>query len=187
MSRKELFAALFWPVALAGSLASAFPSRAADRSLEYAIKATFLYKFGPYVEWPAGSFERSSSPFNVCMVGDGPYNAQIEQAVTGQRVGEHPIVVRHLSSAGAHSNCQVMFVSGSPEQSADETIEAVRGTPTLTVTDSTIGHTTGIVHFVIVGDHVSFDIDTGEAARNHLVISSKLLALAHAVKAGVTR
>jgi hypothetical protein len=54
----------------------------------------------------------------------------------------------------------------------------VKGTPTLTVTDSAIGSTAGIVHFVIVNDRVSFDIDNVAAERNGLVISSKLLALA---------
>jgi hypothetical protein len=77
----------------------------------------------------------------------------------------------------------VMFVSGSASQTAAEALQAVSGTPTLTVTDSARGATAGIVHFVIVDGRVSFDIDNAAAARNRLVISSKLLALARRVNA----
>ena len=64
-----------------------------------------------------------------------------------------------------------------------EALNVVRGTPTLTVTDSAIGETAGIMHFVIVDGRVSFDIDNIAAATNRLTINSKLLALARRVNA----
>lgn len=173
---------LIRPIALA-SLLVAVPVRGADRSLEYAVKATFLYKFASFVEWPHGSFVHESSPFNLCVVGPDPFAGRIRQAVSGQNVGKHPIVLRQLARAEPQSGCHVMFVSGSPNQSAAEALRAVSGTPTLTVTDSAIGPTAGILHFVIADGRVSFDIDNVAAARNRLVISSKLLALARRVSA----
>jgi hypothetical protein len=161
----------------------AIPAHSADRSLEYAVKATFLYKFASFVEWPQGSFARESSPFNVCVVGPDPFAGRIQEAVSGQSVGRHPIVLRQLATADRQSDCHVMFVSGSSTQSVAEALEAVSGTATLTVTDSALGTTAGIMHFVIVDDRVSFDIDNAAAARNRLVISSKLLALARRVNA----
>jgi hypothetical protein len=159
----------------------ALPAHAvADRSLEYAVKATFLYKFASYVEWPAGSFEHESSPFHLCVVGADPFGGRVHDAVAGQSVGKHPIVFRHLAKAESRSGCHAMLVSGLASQPA-ESLDAVSGTPTLTVTDSALGATAGIIHFVIVEDRVSFDIDNDAAAKNHLVISSKLLALAHRV------
>jgi hypothetical protein len=162
---------------------AAMAARAADRSLEYAVKATFLYKFASFVEWPAGAFAHESAPFDLCVVGTDPFGGRIlEKAVAGQHVGRHPIVLRRLAKA-APSDCHAMLVSGPGTADA---LNAVRGTPTLTVTDAAFDKTAGIIHFVIVDDRVSFDIDNVAAARNHLVISSKLLALARRVNTART-
>jgi hypothetical protein len=182
MSSRARTRRLVRAIAIAGLLI-AIPAHSADRSLEYSVKATFLYKFAFFVEWPQGSFARESSPFNVCVVGPDPFAGRIQEAVSGQSVGRHPIVLRQLAKAEPQSDCHVMFVSGSGMQSIAEALEAVSGTATLTVTDSAIGSTAGIMHFVIVDDRVSFDIDNAAAAKNHLAISSKLLALARRVNA----
>ncbi len=52
--------------------------------------------------------------------------------------------------------------------------------PVLTVTDSS-PTARGIISFVVIGDHVRFDIDEAQADAVGLHISSKLLGLAHAV------
>jgi hypothetical protein len=181
MSFLTLTRRLVRPIALAMLLA-AIPARGADRSLEYAVKATFLYKFASFVEWPQGSFA-PASPFHLCVAGPDPFAGRIQEAVSGQSVGRHPIVLRQLAKAEPESDCHVMFVSDSSTQSAAEALAAVSGTPTLTVTDSALGATAGIMHFVIVDGRVSFDIDTVAAARNRLVIRSKLLELARRVNA----
>jgi YfiR/HmsC-like len=157
----------------------AMPARTADRSLEYAVKATFLYKFATFVQWPAGTFSDDSSPFVLCVVGADPYGGRIAQAVAGQSVGRHPIVLRQMPRAEPGSRCHASFISGSASQDVGDALKAMAGTPTLTVTDAALGRQAGIVHFVIVDDRVTFDIDPSAAARNHLVISSNLLALAH--------
>jgi hypothetical protein len=166
---------------MALALLPAVPVRGADRPLEYAVKATFLYKFAGFIDWPAGSFASETSPFYLCVVGPDPFAGRIEEAVAGQTVGRHPIVLRELKKAEHGSPCHAMFISGSATQSVGQALAAVAGTPTLTVTDSALGPTAGIVHFVIVDDRVSFDIDDVAAARNRLTVSSKLLALARTV------
>lgn len=153
---------------------------AANRSLEYAIKATFLYKFAPFVDWPASAFEQPNSPFVICIAGNAPIGAEIDKAAAGQRVGEHPVVVRRLTVVDGQTRCHVLFVAGSPEQSAQDALAAVKGSATLTVTD--VAPAGAVVQFVIVDDRVNFNIDTVAAADNHLVVSSKLLALAHVVR-----
>ena len=62
-------------------------------------------------------------------------------------------------------------------------LEAVRGTPVLTVTDAARdGGAQGIVNFVNVDNRVRFEIDLRSAAVNHLEISSKLLNVASRVR-----
>lgn len=170
-------AAVILAMTLVGGVA-----RAADRSLEYAVKSTFLYKFASFVEWPSGTFASASAPFNLCVIGADPFGGRIDEAARGQSVGRHPVVVQHLSKADGQSGCHAMLVSGSGRQDIDDALRAVAGSPVLTITDEDLGSEHGIVHFVIADDRVTFDIDLAAAARNRLTISSKLLALARSVR-----
>lgn len=162
------------------------PGSAADRSLEYAVKATFLYKFAPFVGWPPSAFDQPNAPFVLCIVGNDPFADPVEKTIASQHIGDHPIVLRRLAAVDAKAGCHLMFVDGSPGQTTAQALDAVRGAPTLTVTDSGDA-TPGIIQFVVVDGRVNFDIDTVAAAANHLTISSKLLALAHGVTQGARR
>ena len=173
-------------IAIAVVLCGVPPAQSADRSLEYAVKATFLYKFAPFVEWPPSAFEQQNGPFVLCIVGTDPFADPIEKAVAGQAIGAHPLVLRHLAVADGKAGCHLMFVAGSQTQTVAQALDVVRGSPTLTVTDSGAA-TPGIIQFVVIDDRVKFDIDTAAAAANHLTISSKLLALAHGVTGGDRR
>ena len=166
-------------------LLSRIASAAAPENLEYAVKATFLYKFAPFVEWPVSALQGGDSPFLLCVVGDDPVSSIIDQAAAGQRIGERTLIVRHLQMVTRNSGCHAIYVAGSPQQSPAAALNAVRGTPVLTVTDSTRSPgAPGIISFLIENGRVRFDIDAGAAAENHLVISSKLLSLARSVRPG---
>lgn len=173
-------------IAIAALLLCALPGTAADRSLEYAVKATFLYKFAPFVEWPSSAFEQSNAPFVLCIVGNDPFADSVEKTIASQRVGDHPIILRRLAVADPKAGCHLLFAAGSPAQTVAEELDTVRGAPTLTVTDSG-DPTPGIIQFVVIDGRVNFDIDAAAAAANHLTISSKLLALAHSVTQGARR
>lgn len=147
----------------------------AGESLEYGIKAAYLYKFAPFVEWPDKVFSSPESPINVCVSGANPFGGSLDQIATGQRVGGRPIAVRHVGQIAPDSGCQIAFLGGSPEQSAAQAAALLRGQPVLTVTDGGGG---GIVSFVIVDNRVRFAIDKSAAADAHIAISSKLLSLA---------
>jgi hypothetical protein len=173
------------PIATALCLAAAFwaGTSHAGPSLEYGIKAAYLSKFAAFVEWPDKTFAAADSPINVCVAGADPFGSTLEQVAAGQRVGGHPIEIRRLSAIAAGSGCQIAFLGGSGEQSVAQAIAAVHGEAILTVTDAAADpHDRGIVSFVIVNDRVRFEIDNAAAEQNHVVISSKLLSLAVAVK-----
>lgn len=164
-------------VLLAGSvvfLLALRPAAAQEGVLEQAIKATYLYKFAPFVEWPTTVLS-SHSPFVICVIGDDPFADVLDNAVAGQRISGRPIAIRRLS-APSRSGCHILFVAGSQTPSA---LAAVRGAPVLTVTDSEEHEgAKGIINFVVRDNHVRFQIDNAAAAANGLVISSKLLSLA---------
>jgi hypothetical protein len=152
-------------------------------AIEYAVKATYLYKFAPFVEWPPSAFASASSPFQVCILGRDPFGANLDQAVSGQRVDEHRVVVRRLDRVDAASGCHVLYLGVPTSQTAAEALRAVRGSPILTVADDGRGGG-AIIKFVVKDNRVRFDIDTTAAAANHMTISSKLLGMAMSVRAG---
>lgn len=154
-------------------------------SIEYAVKAAYLYKFAPFVEWPPAAFASASSPFQVCILGRDPFGASLDQAISGQRIGEHRVTVRRLDKVDAASGCHVLYLGASPSQTAAEALRVLRGSPILTVSDG--GRETGaIIRFVVKDNRVRFDIDSAAAAANHVTISSKLLAMAITVRTGTS-
>jgi hypothetical protein len=152
------------------------------QSLEFGVKATYLYKFAPFVEWPAAAFTGPSSPFQICVAIADPFGDLLDRAVAGQRIGERPIVVRRIDTIRPGA-CHVLYIGGADASTSAGLLEAVRGTPVLTVTDGMRdAHAKGIVNFVIDANRVRFEIDAAQAVENRLSISSKLLSLAVAVR-----
>ena len=161
------FLALLWSL----------PARADGGGLEYAVKATYLYKLAAFVTWPSSGLPLDA--FVICVVGPSPVGTLLDRAVKGQTVQQRPVVVRRYASVISNPGCQMMYVAGSGVQRVADVLAAVRGAPVLTVTDGQdAAGATGIINFVVMDGRVRFEIDEGAAAENGLVISSKLLSLA---------
>ncbi len=164
-------------------LSSAATAAQSRVSLEYAVKATYLYKLAPFVNWPPDTFTSPNAPFEICVLGRDPFNGFLVQAVAGRRVGTHPFEVRRLAAPTQAAGCQIVFIGDMRVGAVRDVLRTFDGKPVLTVTDSGDADSAGsIVQFVLERGHVRFDIDNAAAARNHLAISSKLLNLALTVK-----
>ena len=90
------------------------------------------------------------------------------------------MVVRRMKAPEPGASCQILFASGAPDAVALD-MQIAKSRPVLTVTDSGPG-AHGIISFVVIGDHVRFDINEALANAVGIHISSKLLGLAHAVQ-----
>ncbi len=146
-------------------------------TLEYQIKAAYLAKFVPFVDWPVGTLG-PGAPVFLCAVGEDPFGPALA-ALGRQMIGDHPVVPRRLARVEPGEACHVLYVRPSREQSVAEALAAVRGAPVLTVTDAASGDPAhGILHFVVVQNRVRFEVDAESAQRQHLAISSKLQSLA---------
>jgi YfiR/HmsC-like len=155
---------------------------AQSNTVELAIKATYLYKFPPFVEWPASALPPGGY-FAICIVGDDPFGAMLDQAVTGQQIKDRPILVRRMVIFNADAGCQIVYATGSAMQPVPVILAALRGRPVLSVTDSDReGQPRGILNFMIAENRIRFEIDDAAAAESGLVISSKLLSLAIRVR-----
>jgi hypothetical protein len=150
-------------------LATAHGARADDGALELSIKAAYIPKFLPFVEWRQGTFSGPSDPMRICIVG---------------LVAGRPLTVQRLAVATRNSGCNVLYASGSPSQSVADILMMVRDTPVLTLTNEGADpKSRGIINFIVRDNHVRFEIDDALAAEAGITISSKLMSLAANVRA----
>jgi len=170
------------PAALLGlTLLLALPAavRAQAAAPEQDVKAAFLFNFTKFVEWPSAAFSDDGAALQLCVFGDHPVGKSLE-AVAGEEVGGHRLVVRRAEDPGKLAGCHVLFID--PSESGDRTsqvLSSLRGEPVLTVGDNRgFLDRGGIINFVLEGTKVRFEINQDAAERAGLKISSKLLRLA---------
>ncbi len=143
-----------------------------------AVKMTYLYKFAPFVTWPVGA--NDPSRFTICVVGHDPFGGNLDQAIAGLSYDGRPYAVSRLEVISPQSKCDIAYLGGSAKQTIPAAIQAVNGSPTLTVTDE--GGSPGIVSYKMQAGKVRFRIDQVAATANGVTISSKLLTLAVSVR-----
>lgn len=159
-------------VAAAVACLAASGARADESPVVAAIEAAYLTKFPAFVDWPPGA------PTALCVLASEPVGRLIDQAESKLPSDTDPVVVRRLRTDSQAADCRVLFI-GDPNQGLADRSPA---TAVLVVTDQAAEGRKGVINFVIRDDRVRFEIDDAEAARRGLVISSKLLSLAVAVK-----
>lgn len=170
-------------LALAVATATGGIAAAPEGSLEFAVKASYLTKFGAFVRWPPDAIA-AGAPARLCLVGADPFGAMMDEAARGQQLDGHPLVVVRMDAVDprAAASCQIMFIGKPAGQSTAASLQAVAGRPVLTVTDRSRGVDGGIIQFVMTDGRVRFDVDQAAAQADNLQISAKLLALAVEVR-----
>jgi len=165
-------------VGLLALLATTASAPAVAQPIEYAIKASYLYKFAPFVQWPPTAFASPTAPLTICIVGPDPFGKMLDDAVRGQRVNGHPIEIRRIEAVHPGIACNILFAGS---EAGNEMLRAMAHEPVLTVTDRSHGGTGGMIQFVTIGGRVRFAVNQAAAEQGGLAISSKLLGLAVSV------
>ena len=167
---------------IAALLATATALGQGDRALEPQIKAAFLYKFGGFIEWPAGAFARADSTFSIGVLGAESVAAELERLVAGRTVQGRPIAVQKLKRGDPLAGLHLLFIGRSEAPRLAEILAAAKGHPLLIVTETEDALARGsMINFITVEDKVRFDVALPQAERGHLRISSRLLAVARKV------
>lgn len=161
----------------------AAPTATAGSELGDAIKATFLYKFAPFVTWHPGALGAPPEPFVICIAGNSAFFTLIRDATADLQIGERPFMIRQVRQTADTGGCQILYAEPSENISVAALLGAVRGKPVLTVTDESQGVAArGVVNFVIYQNRVRFEIDLDRATEQQLNVSSRLLKLALRVR-----
>lgn len=166
------------------TLGSGKPARADDsHTLEYRVKAAFLYNFTKFIEWPPETFPSPEDPIRVGVLGDEEFEEVLRESLQEKEVAGRKIVVISLPKEQAPGPVHILFLGKSERGKAGQMLRQIqRGV--LTIGDfPRFAEMGGVINFILVGEKVHFEINPEAAQRGGLKISSKLLKLARIVTA----
>jgi hypothetical protein len=153
-----------------------------ETSREYDLKAVFLYNFATFVEWPPEAFASSDSPIVIGVYGQDPFGRVLDDVVSGERVRDHPLVVKRYWRLEDVKNCHLLFICPSESWHFPEILATLRGHPVLTVADAPrFVESGGMIGFSMNAGHLQLAINPSAARAVEITVSSKLLQLAHVV------
>jgi hypothetical protein len=152
-----------------------FPLAArADELPEYRLKAAFIYNFAIYTEWPA----ELGRTLTVCIDGPDPFGKDID-ALQGKAAGGRSIAVLRKAAGDSLAGCQIVYIAPAAIASLPRVLEAVRGSPVLTVADSPGSARLGVaLNMAVAANRITFEANLAAARGAGLNLSSKLLHLA---------
>lgn len=174
--------ALLCALLLVASVVRANAAPAEMQAPESRVKAAFVYKFCDYIEWPAEAFPTPDSPLVIGVVEAGAMADELARIAAGHTIHGRRVAVRKLRYNEPLSGLHVIFIGRADSRHLTSALEASKGAPALTVTESAQGLQLGsMINFVVVADKVRFDVAPASAEANRLKISSRLLAVARTV------
>jgi hypothetical protein len=161
-----------------------------DSSVEYKIKAGYLYNFTKFVTWP----EINSETFNLCILGEDPFGELIDPIEKRSAFGRPIKLFRFdsldaLKRANNKPHCHIIFVSSSlGSASKDVTNNAlfIRDlNKTLTVGEGNdFSLEGGMIGFVNREGRIKLQVNLKKIKQSDLKVSAKLLEVAEIPQGG---
>jgi hypothetical protein len=175
----------WWALIAGGCLAALAPQISAQSKSgfsEYQVKAVFLFNFVQFVDWPADALPTAESPLVIGVLGDDPFGAFLDEAVVGEKINQHPLIVRRFQRVDEIDAVHVLFVSRSEQSHLKQIFSALKGRSILLVGEPEgFAVQGGTIRFVTENNKVRMRINLNAAKNSRLVISSKLLRAAEIV------
>lgn len=162
--------------------ASPFTRAQASPTVEYRLKAAFLYNFPKFVEWPADAFTSHKAPLLLCVFRDDPFGGALDEMLQGKTINSRAVVARRINELTDLKSCQLVFVSHQEDKKLSEILNSLRGTSALVVGESDgFAERGGGIQFFLEDNKLRFAVNVDAVQKARLSVSSKLLALARIV------
>jgi hypothetical protein len=152
-------------------------------SVEYQVKAAFLFNFARFIEWPPQAFLNEKTPITLCVFGSDPFGGALDEIIRGKTINKREVVARRTIELSELKTCQLVFVSSSEDKSLSEILNSLKGVSALVVGESEgFAEAGGGVQFFLEDNKLRFAVNIEALQRSKLTVSSKLLALARIVQ-----
>jgi hypothetical protein len=153
------------------------------RASEYQVKATYLYNFARFVEWPAKIATAKSDSFTICVLGQDPFGPALDAIVAGETIGGKVVLARRVLKPQDAVSCRVLYISSSEDSRLKEILVAFDKAGVLTVSDiPQFSQRGGMIEFVQESNKIRFEVNLASAEGAGLTLSSELLKVATTVR-----
>jgi hypothetical protein len=150
---------------------------------ESAVKATYLYNFSRFVQWPADAAAAKGDAFSICVLGEDPFGAVLDSILSGETIGGKPVMTKRVARSQDALDCRVLYISASEDGRLKEILAGLDKSGVLTVSDiPQFSQRGGMIQFVLVGNKLRFEVNLTNAQTAGLTLSSDLLKVAVAVR-----
>ena len=144
--------------------------------LEYRVKATFLFQFTQFVDWPYEAFSTGQTPLVIGILGEDPFGTFLNELVQDERANGHPLIIERYRNLEDVKNCHVLFVTRSEATRTEAILAAFKGRSVLVVGDvNGFADRGGMIQFVTQANRIQLRINLAAARAANLTISSKIL------------
>ena len=151
-------------------------------SVEYQLKAAFLFNFAKFVAWPPDAFPSQTAPITLCVFRHDPFGSALDEVIHEKAINNRELLARRIHDLPELKACQLVFVSEREEKQLPEILESLKGASSLVVGESAdFAERGGAVQFFLENNKLRFVINVDAIQRARLQASSKLLALARIV------
>ncbi len=145
---------------------------------EAQAKASALFNFARYVEWPERAFASKDAPFVFCVAGRDSLSTGIA-SLEGRTLHGRATQAKRVLGIEELRACHVIFISENEDRRLVPMLRAVSSESVLTVGDG-VGFTEagGAIGIVLDDGRIRFDINRPALEQAQLRASSNLLRLA---------
>ena len=178
------------------------PDSAGRTASEEQLKASFVYRFTHFVDWPEGAFADDGSPLVACLVGQKHFAGALEDVTRDCTAKSRSVRVIRLAIdpsgrtklvGGPNSetpdfdltNCHVLFFAQSDAGAFEGIAARLWAQPVLTIgEDPTFASVGGMIKLVERDRRLAFEINRRALEAAGLRYSSQLLRLATVIHNG---
>lgn len=153
---------------------------AASQPSQSDVEAVYLFDFGKFIRWPAGS---DQGAMTLCVAGSASFADALQKTVANETINARVLQVRRIANRAEESGCAILFIEAAQHLRVEELLEGVADKSTLTVSDlPEFLAQGGMIQFQLVEKRVRFSVNLDAVTRAHLTMSSELLKVAVSVK-----
>ena len=157
---------------------------AAPLSLEYQIKAGFIYKFLLFAEWPEAASGAPETTITIGILGDDPFGNAF-RPIEGQTVDGKTLAIKRFEKGTPCEmlrRCRLLFISPSLKDDIEEILASLKDHPVLTVSEVRLFvDSGGMINLTTKKDRVRFEINKAAAEHVGIKFRSRLLRVASRV------
>lgn len=155
-------------------------------SIEYKIKAGYIYNFTKFISWP----ENESATFDLCILGTDPFGSILD-SIEKRAVKNKPIRLYRFQSIDEAKHCQIVYFSdailkwGELDSLLPGVLTIYSVNKTLEVSESKqFTQAGGMIAFFLRDGKVKLHINLQVLRKSGLEISAKLLEVAEVNEGG---